>query len=360
MSPTHLRHDEGTPPGIPPRQTLCFFVLPLTLGRLTPELFGDTRALRHLFLVGVVTSAIAVVEWLLVTPQMLVVLGVGSYFSDFLGVAAFTVDNEFGLPTNYWTVVGGQRMQRAGSVHLSSQGFAIPFLVIIPAATVWMNLRRRWASPTTVAAFALMWIGLVLSITRMTIMACLLQSVAVILLARRPAPLVGLGVAGGLGFAVLLGVVPGLAGFVWETLLWQTGSSASHSRDYVNGLAAVWERPLGNGLGTSDMTAVRLGLTPITGDNLYLKFAVELGLPAAVAFVTILGVFLWRGAKAALSGPTARVRAAGAFVAAGTVGVAANGMTAVLTNAPIFSLLFFWLAGSALATISEADGRPAH
>ncbi|HEY0970513.1 MAG TPA: O-antigen ligase family protein [Gemmatimonadales bacterium] len=336
---------------------LVFFMALYFVGRATPHVAASTTALRQLWLIGLLTSAIAVVEWIFVTPEMLVALGVASYISDFLGASLFTAANEYGLPDSYWTMIGGRLVQRAGSVHLSSQGFAIPFLVIMPVATVWMYLRDRWRSPSAIAGYALLWFALLLTITRMTILACTLQVLLIILLRKRPAPLVALGVAGTAALAVLLAVVPGLAGYVWETLLWQTASSDSHSRDYAKGLAAFVQHPLGSGLGTTDATAARLGLTPLTADNLFLKYLVELGVAGGLLFIAYLAYCLWTGVRCALTALDERRRTFGALGAALALGVAVNGTTAGIFNLPMLAYLYFWLAGAMVTICNEGESR---
>ena len=332
------------------------FVL-YAVGRTTPAIATGRRALGALFAIGVVTSAIAVYEWMVVTPEQLVLLGVASYVTEFLGAAEFVRDNPFGLPTNYWTRVGGRVLQRAGSVHMSSQGFAIPFLLIMPAATAWLTLTRRWRSVPAVAAYALCWAGLLLTITRVTIVACLLQAVFLLVIWRRPGVVLGLGIVGSAVIAGLLLAVPGLAGFVWETVTWQSGSSASHSKDYYDGLIALVEQPLGAGLGTADMTAVRLGRRPLTNDNLHLKYAVELGVAGLLLFEAWLGTVLWTTTRAAMDGARTTGRVFCGFAAACVVGVAANGMTAVVFNAPMLTYLFFWCVGAAVTVASTPAAR---
>jgi hypothetical protein len=342
---------------------LVFFVALYYVGRATPEIADDDRALRRLYAMGVVISVVGVVEWFVVTPDMLVLLGVASYVNDFLNVSAFTVGNEYGLPDNYWTVIGGRLVQRAGSLFLSSQGFASPFLVIMPAATLWVSLRRRWRHVPTVAGYGLLWMGLLLTITRMTIFACALEVVVLTLLARRPAALVSLSAVGTAAVAAIIAFVPGVAGYVWATLTWQTGSSESHSKDYANGLEALSRHPLGNGIGTTDQTAVRIGLDPLTADNLFLKYGVELGVPGLLLLLVVLTMFAWTGVRLALRGHSATHRAFGAFLAATTVGVAVNGATAVTFNGTMTAFLFFWFAGAAtsvwrLDAMSDAGALP--
>jgi hypothetical protein len=331
-----------------------FFTALYFVGRGTPGVNDGDAALKRLFAVGVITSVVAVAEWLFVTPQMLVVMGAASYFNDFLGVAAMTTGNEFGLPDNYWTMMGGRFVQRAGSVYLSSQGFATPFLLIMPAATAL--LLRRDAPPAPLSwrvGYALLWTALLLSITRMTLLVCLVQVLLLGALYRRwgvLATAATVSVA-----AVIAGMIasPALASLVWETLTWQSGSSVSHVKDWAAGARAVWEQPLGAGLGTTDQTAVRFGVTPLTADNLYLKYAVELGIAGLIAYVAVVG----GAARAALrlfrGGVAESDRALGACMLAATLGVTINGMTTALYNHMVLSYLLFWLLGT---TVTLAQG----
>src|SRR2546427_593954 len=170
--------------------SLLYFV-----GRASPEVAEHPRLLRNLFVVGAVTSAIAIVEWIFVTPEMLVLLGAARYVQDFLGAAAVTAGNLYGLPDNYWTEIGGHMVQRAGSTYMSAQGFAIPFLIIAPAATLWVlstsgRTRLWWLG------YVILWVGLLLTMTRMTIVVCVLQTALILMARRRWDVLVGLGFAG--------------------------------------------------------------------------------------------------------------------------------------------------------------------
>ena len=326
------------------------------VGRTTPALAEDPRLLRRFFAVGAITSAIAVWEWWAVTPEQLVLLGVASYFNEFLGASMLTRENVYGLPGNYWTMVGGRVVQRAGSVYMSSQGFAMPFLLVIPAATLWITHARRWHRPLVVALYGLLWAGLLLTLARATIAACLAQVVALMILWRRPAPVLVLAAVGAAVAGALLVTVPGLPGFVWETVMWETPSSASHSNDYYNALISLVDRPLGAGIGTADATAARLGLQPITGDNLLLKYGVELGVAALLLLAGWLASVAWTGWRAASTAGSDARRAFASLAAVAAVGVLVNGVTAVVFNSPTIGFLFFWIAGTAVAIAPDAAG----
>jgi len=332
---------------------ISFFLLLYFVGRASPEIVDDPDTLRRLYIVLVLTCAIAVVERLLVTPDMLVLLGVASYFQDFLNVSAFTVGNEYGLPMNYWTRIGNVEMQRAGSVYLSSQGFAVPFLILLPVATAWVFGQKR-VSTSMKIEYAIIWLGLLLSITRMTILVCAIQLVLVILMLRKPEWAVAGLTIGCIAVVASMFFVPGLPGFIWDTLTWQTGSSASHVKDWSKGFAAFFEHPWGAGLGTTDQSAVRFNLDPLTADNGYFKYAVELGLQGLAALLAIFAGILGVSFKLARYGSTHNRRLMGTVVLFTTIGIMLNATTGVVFNALVLSYLYFWFAG-AVVTVAQKE-----
>lgn len=343
--------------GIYGMRDIAFFLLLYFVGRASPEIADDPDTLRRLYIITVLISAIAVVEWMLVTPDMLVLLGVAAYFQDFLNVAAFTAGNDFGLPMNYWTQIGSVNVQRAGSVFLSSQAFAVPFLILMPVATAWVFGAMKRRTFSTWIEYGIIWLGLLLSITRMTLLVCALQLLLVILLLRRPEWAVG-GLA--VSFAALMVgfmLVPGLPGFVWDTLTWQTGSSASHLKDWSKGLDAFFTRPWGSGLGTTDQSAVRFGLDPLTADNGYFKYAVELGIQGLIAHLLIFLGIGATGLRLARHASTQRRRLLGIVVLVTTVGVVVNTTTGVVFNSLLLAYVYFWFAGAAV-TIAQRESVP--
>lgn len=336
---------------------IAFFLLLYFVGRASPEIADDRDTLRRLYIIAVLVSAIAILEWFFVTPENLVLLGVAAYFQDFLNVAAFTAGNDFGLPMNYWTRIGSVEVQRAGSIYLSSQGFAVPFLILLPAATAWVfgAVKRRTLSIKL--EYAIIWIGLLLSITRTTIVVCAIQLLLVVLMLRRPQWAVGGLAVGMMALVLAFLVVPGLPGFVWDTLTWQTGSSASHLKDWNKGVEAFFERPWGAGLGTTDQSAVRFGVFPLTADNGYLKYAVELGAEGLIAHLAIYFGIGLASLKVARYGSTENRRLLGTVVLFTTVGVMINAATGVVFNSLVLAYLYFWFAG-VVVTVAQRERVP--
>ena len=328
--------------------SLLYFV-----GRGTPEAADDPRFLRALFIVGIVTSVVGILERLLVTPGMLVLLGATRYFQDFLGAPAITAGNVYGLPDNYWTQVGSHIVRRVGSTYLSAQGFAIPFLVVLPAATLWVlsSGRRRLLAWF---AYAVLWVALLLSITRMTIVACLLQTLIIAGARRRWGLAVGIGAVAACGFAVILVAFPDFASFVWDTLSWQSGSSHTHLHDWSDALDNLIRHPFGAGLGSTDQNALRFGLTPLAMDNQFLKYALELGIAGLSLHAAILIGILTAGFRAFRSGLSENGRSCGLLVAVTALGIMFNAMTAAVMNSMMLAYVFLWLAGS---VVTMLDGR---
>lgn len=326
----------------------AYFVIFYFIGRATPEITSDERWLKRAFVVLVVTCAIAVLEQLFITPQMLVVLGVASYVREFLGTEVFTQNNAYGLPDNYWSLMGGHLVRRSGSVFLSSQGFALVFVVLFPAATIWVLDRRDRARAWAVAGYLVIWAGLLSTFTRAAIGVAALQLVLILAARRR---VTGIALAAATGLAVVIAgmiAVPGLATFMLETLTFQTGSSTSHVKDWTNGVTAFLEQPWGHGLGTTDQSAVRGGLEPLTADNLYLKYAVEMGVAGLAVLVGTLGAFMSAGLRLERGGRSESERALGTTVFLATIGVAIYGTTGVIFSDPIVAYLLFWFAGTAV------------
>src|SRR5207244_2000131 len=216
------------------RDSIYFMIL-YFVGRGMPELATDEKTIRRLFFLLLFTCVVGILERFLVSPEMLAGLGVASYFQDFLGVAAFTAGTDYGLPQNYWTGIGGHLVRRAGSVYLSGQGFAVPFLLFFPLATAWVFLRPK-RRPLQITAFLIVTLGLLLTVTRATMVVAFVQIILFVALIRRPEwAVAGLALATTMFLAALI-VVPGFPTFVWFTLSLLERSSISHASAWLNGL----------------------------------------------------------------------------------------------------------------------------
>jgi O-antigen ligase len=111
-------------------------------------------------------------------------------------------------------------------------------------------------------------------------------------------------------------------------------------------------------LGTADAAATRSGLEHITGDNLYLTYAVEMGLAGVLLLVLTIGSIMGHSMNLLRNGITEAERRMGTAILLAAIGLAINGMTAVVFNSITLGWLFFWLAG-AVVTRSQLVTAPA-
>ncbi len=335
-----------------------YFMLLYFVGRSMPELAREDGAMRKVFIIVLVTGVIGVIERMVVSPEMLVALGVAAYFQDFLGVSAFTVGNVYGLPLNYWTMIGGELFRRAGSVYLSGQGFAVPFLILFPLSTAWVFLRPR-RTRGQILAYAIIASALALTLTRMTILIAIIQLVLFVSLIKKPVwAVAGLGIALTI-FLAAFTFIPGFPLWVWQTLSWQEGSSVSHVNDWMNGIAIFFQNPWGSGLGTADQTAVRSGLPHLTGDNLWLKYGVEMGAVGLGLLFLIISSIGHAAFQLYRKGITYAEKRMGMTLWLAAIGITLNGITAVVFNSITLGWLFFWLAGAVVTAMQSLPTRVA-
>ena len=339
---------------IPPKVELfglrssVFFMLLYYVGRAVPELGDRAIYVKHLFRVAVVVAAIGILERIFVTPRMLVALGAASYVNDFLGLTVSTAGNEWGLPSNYWSVLGRHPVRRAGSVFLGGQAFALPFLILMPAATAWVFDPSRRLKAWRLIGYAVIWAGLLVSITRTTILVCALQVVLYFIISRRPTRVVGAALTALAVFLTAMVLVPGLAAFVLQTATFQTASSYSHVFDWRSGLVAFFEQPWGHGLGSSDQVAARFGRTPITADNMFLGYAVDLGVLGILCYLAILLTIGFFALRLFATARTPELRIIAATVLLTDIGIALNGVSSSPFNSVFLAYNFFLLAGAAV------------
>src|SRR3954468_16750430 len=182
------------------------------------------------------------------------------------------------------------------------------------------------------------------------------------MISRRPTRVVGAGMTALAVFLAAMALVPGLAFFVFATLTFQTASSYSHVFDWRRGISAFFESPWGHGLGSSDQVAARFGRAALTADNVFLGYAVDMGVLGLLGFLIVIftiGVASWRLFKATDS---SEMRMVAATVFLTNLGIALNGTSSAPFNSVFLAYNFFLLAGAAVTqyqrTGSLALSRP--
>jgi hypothetical protein len=218
---------------------------------------------------------------------------------------------------------------------------------------------REKISRMHVIWFAIITAGLLLTVTRQTIFIAIVQLVLFASFRKRPVWAVGALALMACVFITAMFTINGFPAFVWGTLSFQESSTVSHVNDWVKGLVVFAEHPWGSGIGTADQSAVRAGLKHLTGDDLYLKYAVELGVAGLAFFVLILVSFAITGIRLYRRGLNLSEQRLGMTMWLATIGIAVNGITAVVFNSISLGWIFFWLAGAAATAQAAASAEAA-
>jgi len=316
------------------------YLLPYFIGRLIAVSDRTAqRILQAILLVGVVTSLYGIFEYLFLPIDFHVQLGVPRYFSEFLGLSY--PDYMFGLPPNYWAEVAGQQLRRSVSTHLNGQGFAVPFLLIMPVATV-----HYFYQPARKNQFALIacLIALLLTITRMTIIVCFIQGLVILFVLRRYKLLMGILLFGLLLFAVALIASVTFRTYVADTIFLRDTSASARPAQWVNGTQAILERPFGAGLGYAGQVGTRFGGSGEGQEAGYFKITGDLGIPGLLFFLAwFLGLLLYSLNLFRTTAGVWKMLALSTFVTA--IGFMLNNITAPPDQSPFLIYVFPFLAG---------------
>lgn len=331
------------------------YTMPYFIGRLLPLTENQIKhVFQAIFIVGLVTCSIAIIEYFFVPIEWHVRLGVPIYFKDFLNT--YVLEWLYNLPSNYWIeATPTSVMRRAVSVYLSGQGFALPFLVVIPV-TVHLFCKKPtiWRSLVVIIVFA----GLTLNLTRATIAVGFFETLLVLFLHRKWKIILAVSIGAVIGLGVGMAASPQIRSFVTRSVSGQETSISTRTTQWAEGLNDLAEYPLGHGLGFSGQIGYRTSKVVVSGQGQeagYLKLTGDLGLPGLTLFgawfVGVLGTALLT-LRRPIHNPAARdlaVRDLAIVVLTIGCGFLLNNIAAPPDQSPFVIYLFPWLAGCLVA-----------
>lgn len=330
------------------------YTMPYFIGRLLPFSQKQIKQILHsIFGVGLFTCIIAIFEYFFVPIEWHVRLGVPIYFRDFLNT--YVLEWLYNLPSNYWIEATPTTvLRRAVSIYLSGQGFALPFLVVIPVVVHLFCCKPTLVrSVATVIVFA----GLALNLTRMTIIAGFLEALLVILIHRNWKLMLAVIIGASIGLGVGMAASPKIRSFVTRSISGQETSIGTRGAQWVEGMGDLSQYPLGHGLGFSGQVGYRTSKVVVDGQGQeagYLKLTGDLGLPGLALFIAwFVGILVTAFAVMRrikindqdLGNP--RDLAIVVFTIA--LGFLLNNVAAPPDQSPFVIYLFPWLAGCLVA-----------
>jgi len=254
---------------------------------------------------GAVVAVLGVIELWFVPTSTWLDWGINRYTS-FLG---FTYHGPRGLPENFFvTLPDGTLLRRMVSTYVSPLGIAYTGILLFPLGVALVEHHRtdRLARGLAGAALALVLVGVLLSVTRLAVLAILGEAVLLVLLMRRSwlvalIPVLVLGTI--LVFYPYASMGPAvdrnLAAVTrthWEWVISGNDTSTTEHYGYlVQDLKVDFEHPLGLGTGGS---TVRYGQLVGTGESAVLGMFGDLGVIGGAIYVALYLFAIWNGFRA--------------------------------------------------------------
>lgn len=339
--------------GIRANAFLCILYF---LGRSIPLSPQRQKQLLSGFLIlGLLTGIFAMVDLFLLPKDWPNRIGLSNYLiANFSSSDPSTQDpigfGPMGLPWTYWTSTGQRRasaffanpLDLAAAIHFTGSAALIIALQARP------RTKRRWLAS---GIFFLLTFGLLLSVSRASTLAFALECVLITLILRKRSLTVLIIVLCLLGLVAIFIFSSGLATFVWQTITFENPSSKGHLQEWSEGLNALLLNPLGYGPGSSGMVGSRFG-QKIGGENQYVIFGVELGVPGLLLYVLMQMIGIWI-ALWVFKHSSGNTQTLALIIAISRIGLAIVGLTAHIEIYIFQMFISWWLLGFISRTYSS-------
>ena len=314
------------------------------------------RVSRVILVVGALVSAIGIYEALFSSAWNHFVVQTVKY-------TRYQIDVLHSYPANFsdirtYGIVGGARIDRIGSVFLSS--LSCGWYLILPFAVGIERAIRRTASPLVLLATVMIGAALLLTQTRSAILG------ALVVLVLAFAPSAGRGRHWRTQVAILLAglailAVPAAFGTGLSKRVQSAGnatdqSTAGHVSGFWSGLNTIGRNPLGLGLGTGAGTGQRFAVKgDVIAENNYLEVGDELGILPMLIFAALMVALILRLRRVARDRLDPLITAA--WAAAGGLALAAWFLQTWSDFAVAWT--FWGVAGAALGLARQRAAVPA-
>jgi hypothetical protein len=251
------------------------------LGRLFPYTYRQFRwIVGSLVAIGTLAALFAVIE-VTVFPDFLF------HFRPYFAYLGTEVGAR--LPIQFYTFIGGIAVQRPGSLYMNPIEFS--FALLVPLSLTWaMGIynayrpaRRLWPP------LLLMLGGLVLALSRSTLVGLALGLGLVVLLRQRMPRWFLILIAVLLLSAFAVAAVLRLDQLLLDTIHLAEPSAQGHLSRWQQSLETMQEAPLGLGLGSIGPVARRfVDSQALINESWYFQIATEMGIPTGLLFALIM------------------------------------------------------------------------
>lgn len=329
-----------------------FWVIIYLLGRTIPLSATQRRGILYLLAgIGFTASLVVLLEITIFPLNWPNLLGYANYIQNFFGIRP---TGSYGLSWTFETATGLRRRSAffANPLELASSVLATGVATFYLFLVFPLRSRSRLFFAIT---FGLIVLSLLLSVSRSSTIAFLLQMYIVLLWTRQRQLRYLAMVLVLIGGASLLIAVPALATLWWDTITFNNPSSQGHLHEWLEGVYALMQVPWGLGLGISGQIGNRFGIR-IGGENQYIILAVQLGILGTILYIGILLVAIRTAYRAYLNAPDWSNKGLFLVTAAAKLALMIPAFTAHVENYTFIMFVTWWLVGYA-AQYQANQGR---
>ncbi|NNJ11446.1 hypothetical protein EKD04_014000 [Chloroflexales bacterium ZM16-3] len=339
-----------------------FYIIPLSLYAVGRLAVLDVNAHEKLYwmlaILGGVTGALAVIERIIpdeIFISILQALGYHSYYTDYVHATAMW--GQGNTSASMWSYIGGWFIRRASSIYLVSKPFAFSYLVILPAilSLLWTK-RQRVATRWLWLCAVLSMLGLLLSITRASIVIGVFVFFVMAVLLKQWRTMVFIVFSGIISLTVLLSL-PAIQSYIGTIVTASDTSTRQHLDGWIGGLTnpnTPWLT--GFGVGTANQENLRFDLEPtgyqlgVVSESIYVQVLQELGVIGSLLYIGLQIALIVQANRLIASGDLYLFRA-GLVVRWMVIGVLLTSFVAIPWQNALVLTYFFWLLAGQLSAL---------
>lgn len=246
---------------------------------------------------------------------------------------------EYGLTWTFQTAFGLRRYSGITGNPLEAAMLSLLCIAFVVGLSTLRTSSRTWI----VCVLLVLMFGLASTVSRASTAGAIVVMSAALFVP-------GVGVARLLSFAGVAGAVilvlttPVLASFVRATVSLANPSAMGHYVEWMDGVRAVAENPLGLGLGTSGTLGTRLGVG-IGGESQYIITAVQMGIVGLVSYLSAWAWTFVTGLRTFLRHRRSMLGAAALALVLARLGLAVPAASSAFETYLSISLPVWWLSG---------------
>lgn len=339
-------------------KSTSFFVIVYFTGRLIDyKTLYVNKYFNYIIILTIAAGAVLIFE-LLTNTQLQSVTGYADYSYYFFN---FEPSGNFGLSWTFESEGGYKRFASFFANPLEHAGATLLALSVIAALYTTDDNKLR-INNTGLLAFGASFLSIIFAISRAPLASYFLILYVYALITKRKPVTNTIHIGVGIIAIYLLGRLQksndGIVEIVVNTIDFSNPSSVGHLLEWVQGILAMMEKPLGLGLGTSGRVAGSLGEN-IGGENQFIIIGVQAGIIALLLYLYVHIAFIKTGFKwiKNLRGKERKICMAVLLL---KIGLSISLLTSEVESSSYISYMNWFLSGLFISIIMQNSIEPAY